>query len=123
MRQFFFKHKYKHPEKDEIVEADVSFNIDKVVTTFTSPDGSMVVNMDDWHEEWQEVEQKNKAGKVTGVGKAKNTVRSVITLNPEDTKRFKETTDVNWTDEIPFSDPVEHKEKIEEFIKENVDNG
>jgi len=92
--QFFYTRKELvsgTPENPEFKEFRDSFNIEKVIRTITTDDGRLLVLLDDLHQRPQEVEVRNKQGRVTGIKRELNVFQSEIYLDPSDVERFYKT--------------------------------
>lgn len=70
-----------------------SFNIDKVIRSMEIEDGSLVVILDDFHDENQKTVSNNANGKPI-VKMEKVIMQSEIVLSPKDKERFKNVTDI-----------------------------
>ena len=76
-----------------------SFNINKIVRSEELDNGHVIVLLDDLHQRWQNIEVKNKAGKVTGIKREVNAFQSEIYLTePADIQAFYALTSVIETD-------------------------
>lgn len=86
--QFFYT--YEDQNKEQVMG---SFNIEKIIKSYGSADGSRVVMLDDLHEQYMPVEVPNKQNKkITEMRKVE--VCSQVHLNKEDAERFMEVTAV-----------------------------
>jgi hypothetical protein len=97
--QFFYTRKELKsgtPENPVYNEFTDSFNMDKVVRSFSIEDGRALVVLDDFREIAQEVPDVDiRTNKVKGVKRQRNTFQSEIYLEPEDAKRFYELTSIH----------------------------
>lgn len=96
--QFFYTRKELvsgTPENPEFKEYRDSFNINKVVRSFTMEDGRLLIILDDLHERAQEVPDIDpKTNKVRGSKRVKDTFQSEIYLSPADAERFLKATSI-----------------------------
>jgi len=72
-----------------------SFNVEKIVRTFSLEDGRLIVLLDDVHERIQEVPTTNSRGVITGSRNQRNTVQTEIYLEVEDVERFFQLTNID----------------------------
>ena len=83
--QFVYTQKDPIPEKEgEFKTFKASFNIEKCIRSIGLDDGRVLVLLDDIHQRPQQVEIRNKAGKVTGYKREMNVFQSEIYLSEKD---------------------------------------
>lgn len=110
--QFFYKAVVPSMEKDEddnpkTEEVLSSFNMDLVNRTVEYEPNKLMVMLQDYHNEFQTVSIPKFNGKGQFAGGYKMeykevTVHSKIYLNEEDSKRYRELTEVNWAEKAPL---------------------
>lgn len=86
--QFFYTYKDTNG-----VGAQGSFNINKIIRTYSTENEGRVVILDDLHEEYGEV-NVNPSGKAPKIEIRKVEVVSQVFLNKEDAERFKSITEI-----------------------------
>lgn len=64
--------------KEQFKNFTSSFNVNKVVRSEELDNGNLLVLLDDLHQRWENIEVKNKSGKVTAVKREVNTFQSEI---------------------------------------------
>ncbi len=97
--QFLYTRKQPKPLKvegkeQEFDEFQDSFNLNCVVRAVTYPDGTVVVILNDFHEEVIEKPQINTKTNVITYTKSRETVQSQIQLSKEDGARFFKLTNI-----------------------------
>jgi|SRR6478736_1351818 len=130
--QFFYTRTVRTQggSEDVILESKFrdSFSLSKVIRSVTVDNGSVVVLLDDVHEQIQQMPLgTNKNGKPSGFKEIRTMVQSEITLNPEDGRRFYALTNAdganinNSVEEIMVERPLinatsdeTHSDKFEE---------
>jgi hypothetical protein len=65
-----------------------SFNVEKILRTWETDDGRILVILHDIHERLQEIPMFNKKGEKTGMKKERITLQSEIYLSKEDGERL-----------------------------------
>ena len=89
--QFFYTRKEPNGKEGEFTSFKCSFNLDMVIRSEELSNGNTLVLLNDIHQRPQEVEMKNKQGKVTAIKREINTFQSEIYLTePSDIQRFYE---------------------------------
>jgi hypothetical protein len=75
-------------------EYKASFNLEKVIRSLTSEDGSVIVILDDFNERvTQQPDIDLKTNKMKGYKNVRETVQSEIVLSAEDGARFYQSTE------------------------------
>ena len=95
--QFFYTQKDPIPGKEnEFNSFRASFNINKVIRSLSMDNETVLVILDDIHQRPQNVEIKNKQGKVTSIKREMNTFQSEIYLSEkDDVQRFYQLTSID----------------------------
>lgn len=98
----------KEGEEQEIVNLVGSFNMDKVIRTLEYDKDKLMILLDDFHPEFRDVRiplygKNNKSNGGFKIEHREITVCSEIMLNEEDSKRYRELTEVKQYSESPLS--------------------
>lgn len=137
MGQFFYKQVIA-PATEESPEVTMvrSFNVVKVVDTYSMLDESMIVLMDNYHIEDREFKVDTKTKKEGRTEIRKTQVVSQHNLNKEDAKRFRDCTETGrrWdisdgpttisseVSDVVFDRPLVPEEDVKEFKEEEAFN-
>lgn len=98
--QFFYSRQESSPvqiegKEERFITYRDSFSVDKVIRSVQLSENDFIVLLDDIHQRPQDVEVKNKQGKVTAIKREMNIFQSEIHLNEADALRFYKLTNID----------------------------